>query len=57
MDHNAYPTVGFIGTGAITAAVVTGFCRRAAGLPFPIVLSPRSQATAPALPQELPAHV
>lgn len=57
MEHNAYPTVGFVGTGAITAAVVTGFCRRAADLPFPIVLSPRSQSTAAALQQEFPARV
>lgn len=57
MEHNAYPSVGFVGTGAITAAVVTGFCRRAADLPFPIVLSPRSQSTAAALQQEFPARV
>ena len=37
--------------------MVTGFCRRAADLPFPIVLSPRSQSTAAALQQEFPARV
>lgn len=54
---NAYPTVGFIGAGAITQAVVTGFCERAADAPFPIVLSPRSRETAARLRAAYPARV
>ena len=54
---NAYPTVGFIGAGAITQAVVTGFCERAADTPFPIVLSPRSRETAARLRAAYPARV
>ena len=51
------PTVGFIGAGAITQAVVTGFCERAADTPFPIVLSPRSRETAEKLRAAYPARV
>lgn len=57
-NNNAnLPAVGFIGAGAITQAVVTGFCGRAADTPFPIVLSPRSRETAAGLHAAYPARV
>lgn len=56
-DNIAYPVVGFLGTGAITSAVVTGFCERAKQVPFPIVLSPRSQATSDRLRKAYPERV
>lgn len=43
---NSLPTIGFVGTGAITTAVVTGFCERAKEFPFPIVISPRNKENA-----------
>lgn len=51
------PVLGFIGTGAITQAVVTGFCSRAADLQFPIVLSPRNAQTAARLKTRYPDRV
>lgn len=55
--ENVCPSIGFIGTGAITQAVVTGFCERAAATPFPIVLSPRSRETAARLRAAYPTRV
>ena len=57
MNRNEHAVVGFIGTGAITAAVVTGFCARAQGTAFPIVLSPRTRQTAARLQAAYPARV
>lgn len=49
--------MGFIGTGAITEAVVTGFCKRAPEMPFPIVLSPRTRERAERLQAAYPDRV
>lgn len=35
------PVLGFLGSGAITTAMVTGFCRRASDTPYPIIISDR----------------
>ncbi len=37
--ENKLPTIGFLGSGAITTAMVTGLCERAAGAPYPLVVS------------------
>ena len=54
---NKLPTLGFIGVGAITTAMVTGFCERAADVPYPIVLSPRSADRSAALQAAYPDRV
>lgn len=51
------PTLGFIGTGAITSALVTGFCTRASQTPYPIVLSPRNKEKAAQLKAAYPDRV
>lgn len=50
------PTVGFIGTGEITTALVTGLCERSPE-PYPIVLSPRGKENAAKLKAAYPKHV
>lgn len=55
--ENKLPTLGFIGTGTLTTALVTGFCARAAGTPYPIVLSPRSRDNAVRLKAAYPDRV
>lgn len=55
--ENRLPTLGFIGTGTLTAALVTGFCRRAPQVPYPIVLSPRNREKAARLKAEFPDRV
>lgn len=54
---NSLPIIGFAGTGAITTAVVTGFCERAKEFPFPIVVSPRSKEKAENLKRAYPDRV
>lgn len=56
-EQAALPTLGFIGTGALTTALVTGFCERAADCPYPIVVSPRSQDNAARLSAAYPGRV
>ena len=56
MEHKL-PTLGFIGTGTLTTALVTGFCARAADAPYPIVLSPRSRKNAEQLKAAYPGRV
>lgn len=56
MEHKL-PTLGFIGTGTLTTALVTGFCARAADTPYPIVLSPRSRENAEKLKAAYPDRV
>lgn len=56
MEHKL-PTLGFIGTGTLATALVTGFCQRAAEAPYPIVLSPRSQKNAAKLKELYPDRV
>ena len=51
------PTLGFLGTGAITTAMVTGFCERAADTPYPIVVSPQYEANAAKLKEAYPDRV
>ena len=55
--ENSLPTLGFLGTGTLTTALVTGFCARAAGTPYPIVLSPRSEKNAAMLKAAYPDRV
>lgn len=50
-------SLGFLGTGAIAEALVTGFCERAVDFPFPIVLSPRSRERAARLQKTYPGRV
>ncbi|NBI09927.1 hypothetical protein D1641_07835 [Colidextribacter sp. OB.20] len=54
---NSLPTLGFIGTGTLTTALVTGFCARAAETPYPIVLSPRSRKNSERLRAAYPGRV
>lgn len=54
---NSLPTLGFIGTGTLTSALVTGFCERAGETPYPIVLSPRSREKADRLKAAYPDRV
>ena len=51
------PTIGFIGTGAISTALVTGFCERASETPYPIVVSPRNRENAAKLKAAYPERV
>ena len=51
------PTLGFIGTGAITKALVTGLCSRAADVPYPIVISPRNAKNAAQLKADYPDQI
>ena len=51
------PVLGFIGTGTLTSALVTGFCERAADTPYPIVVSPRSRDRAAKLKAAYPDRV
>ena len=53
----AFPTLGFVGTGAITTAMVTGFCSRAKEFPYPIVVSPRSRKNSAKLREDYPDRV
>jgi pyrroline-5-carboxylate reductase len=48
------PTLGFLGTGAITSAIVTGLRRDGSAVP-PVVVSPRSEAVSRRLAADLPA--
>ena len=54
---NSLPTLGFIGAGTLTTALVTGFCARAAETPYPIVLSPRSRKNSERLRAAYPGRV
>ena len=56
MEHKL-PTLGFIGTGTLTSALVTGFCARAPETPYPIVLSPRSRDNATRLKEAWPDRI
>ena len=51
------PTLGFIGTGTLTTALVTGFCERAADKPYRIVVSPRNRDNAAMLREKYPDRV
>ncbi|MCI8423010.1 MAG: NAD(P)-binding domain-containing protein [Lawsonibacter sp.] len=56
MEHKL-PTLGFLGTGTLTSALVTGFCQRARETPYPILLSPRSQEKSARLKAAYPDRV
>jgi len=51
-----WPCVGFIGTGVISSAIVTGLCQDA-NRPYPIIVSPRSADKAQALQAAFPERV
>lgn len=51
------PTLGFLGSGAITAAMVTGFCTRAPDAPYPIVVSDRREDARRKLEEAFPDQV
>lgn len=57
MNIQALPTIGFIGTGDIASALITGFCERAAEVPYPFVVSPRNAQKAAALAAKYPDRV
>ncbi|MGN1014966.1 MAG: NAD(P)-binding domain-containing protein [Butyricicoccus sp.] len=56
-EKETLPTLGFLGTGAITTAMVTGFCERAADVPYPIVISPKYEENAAMLQAAYPDRV
>lgn len=57
MASASLPTLGFLGTGTLASALVEGFCARAPEVPYPIVLSPRSQENAARLKAAYPSRV
>ena len=55
-NKNEMPTVGFLGTGTITTALVTAFCKDTSR-PFPIVVSPLYEKNAAHLRAAFPDRV
>lgn len=55
--QNNLPTLGFLGCGAITTAMVTGFCQRAGDIPYPIVVSDMRAETCEKLRERYPDRV
>ena len=51
------PTLGFLGCGAITTAMVTGFCERAGDTPYPIVVSDMRAEACAKLQEKFPDRV
>lgn len=51
------PTLGFLGSGAITMAMVTGFCARACDVPYPIIVSDMREEACRMLTEKFPARV
>lgn len=51
------PTLGFIGAGEITTALVTGFCGRMGAPAYPIIVSPRGAENAAKLVSAFPRRV
>jgi pyrroline-5-carboxylate reductase len=51
------PTLGFLGSGAITTAMVTGFCTRAADTPYPILVSDMRPEACEKLQKKFPNRV
>lgn len=54
---NKLPTLGFLGSGAITTAMITGFCTRAGETPYPIVVSDMRAEACQKLEAEFPGRV
>lgn len=54
---NKLPTLGFLGCGAITTAMVTGFCERAGNIPYPIVVFDMKEESSQRLQQLFPDRV
>ncbi len=54
---NRLPTLGFIGTGMMSGAAITGFCERGEGIPYPIIVSNRTAEKARALAYKYPHRV
>lgn len=57
MNAQTLPTIGFIGTGDIASALITGFCERAANVPYPFVVSPRNAQKSAVLAKKYPDRV
>ena len=55
--NDKLPTIGFLGSGAITTAMVTGFCLRASVTPYPIIVSDMRQEACEKLEQQFPDRV
>lgn len=55
--ENKLPTIGFLGSGAITTAMVTGLCERAAGAPYPLVVSDTKAEACEKLRAKFPGRV
>lgn len=54
---NKLPTIGFLGSGAITTAMVTGFCERASDTPYPLIVSDMKDEACEMLAQKFPGRV
>nr|WP_308505767.1 NAD(P)-binding domain-containing protein [uncultured Agathobaculum sp.] len=54
---NKLPTIGFLGSGAITTAMVTGFCERAGDTPYPLIVSDMKEEACETLAQKFPGRV
>lgn len=57
MPFSDLPVIGFLGAGAIVNAMVTGFCERAAGTPYPIIVSDMRPEACKALHDRYPDRV
>ena len=55
--ENKLPTIGFLGSGAITTALVTGLCERAADAPYPLVVSDAKAEACEKLRARFPGRV
>lgn len=51
------PTLGFLGAGAITTAMVSGFCERAGDVPYPILVSDMCEEACRKLQERFPDRV
>ena len=56
-DTKKLPTLGFVGTGTISTALVTAFCLRDVAHPYPIVVSPQYEEKAAMLKARFPERV
>lgn len=56
-ERGALPAIGFIGCGMMAEALIRGFCDRAGDMPYPIVVSPRSERRSGELARLYPGRV
>lgn len=57
MKQEKLPVIGFLGCGAITTAIATGLCKRAADVPYPIVVSDMNEEPCRRLQDMFPERI